>query len=324
MKWRTKARVQNLIAALPGPLAQFFYYRMQRSFGGLRAPTPVKRIEAGFTLARALRPYRSLTGASVMEVGTGRSLGLPLVCWLLGAERVITVDVTVYLRPEILRSDLAYCKAHKAWLRDLLAQHEGGSGAANTRLDELLELELQVPARQLLDEVLQRCCITYLAPCDASAPDLQAGSLDVQLSRAVLEHIPPDELRRLLEGATRLLKPDGHCAHWIDLSDHFQHGDDSISRINFLRFTDAGWERLAGNRFMYMNRLRASQYLALFADSGLEVLNVQGVVDEEGRALVESGELPLAAKFRQLSASDLATTSQLVVASPMTGRDTEI
>ena len=42
MKWRTKARLQNLIATLPGPLAPFCYYQMQRHFGALRAPTPVK------------------------------------------------------------------------------------------------------------------------------------------------------------------------------------------------------------------------------------------------------------------------------------------
>ena len=239
------------------------------------------------------------------------------MCWLLGAERILTVDLNVYLRPEILHSDLTYCRTHQAWLRDLLAPHDSGDGAA-ARLDELLALDLRLPARQLLEQVLQRCNITYVAPADASALDLAERSIDVQLSRVVLEHVPPDALRRLLESAAWLLKPNGLCAHWIDLSDHFQHGDTSISRINFLRFTDTEWERLAGNRFMYMNRLRASDYLSLFTGSGLEILEVQSVVDEECRALVESDKLPLAAKFRHMPGADLATVSQLVVARPAT------
>ena len=44
MKWRSKARIQNTIAALPEPLADLCYYRMQRRFGNLRSPTPVKSL----------------------------------------------------------------------------------------------------------------------------------------------------------------------------------------------------------------------------------------------------------------------------------------
>lgn len=67
---------------------------------------------------------------------------------------------------------------------------------------------------------------------------------------------------------------------------------------------------------MYMNRLRASDYHSIFANAGLEILDVTNVVNSEVRLHVESGELPLAARFRGMSAEDLVTTEILVVARP--------
>ena len=50
----------------------------------------------------------------------------------------------------------------------------------------------------------------------------------------------------------------------VDYSDHFSHSDQTISSINFLRYSDDEWQRYAGNRYMYMNRLRHDDVLALF------------------------------------------------------------
>jgi len=56
------------------------------------------------------------------------------------------------------------------------------------------------------------------------------------------------------------------CPPWYPtgLSIHFQHQDNSISRINFIRFSDNEWTNIAGNQFAYCNRLRVNDYLNLF------------------------------------------------------------
>ncbi len=316
MNWTTKARVQNLIAALPGPLADHCYYRMQRMVGGLRNPTPVKQIVAGCRLAEAIQAQRPLEGARVMEVGTGRSLAIPLLTWLLGAEQVLTVDLNRYLRPEVLLADLAYLRANQPWLKEQLAAVVGEAGPTEGRQADLLALDLERPPARVLEELLQLCSIDYRAPADASALDLAAESIDVHLSRHVLEHVPPDALAGILREAARVLKPDGLCVHLIDLSDHFQHQDSSISPVNFLRYSEAEWDRLAGNRFMYMNRLRASDYLAIFEAAGLTLLDVSSVVDDEALGLIDSGGLPLDGRFEGRTSEDLATTEMLVVARP--------
>ena len=320
MNWTTKARVQNLIAALPGPLADFCYYRMQRHVGGLRNPTPVKQIDGGCQLAAAIQAQRPLDCARVMEVGSGRSLAIPVLMWLLGAEQVLTVDLYRYLRPEVLRADLAYLRANQAWLSGQLEPLAGEAGPRSERLAGLLALDLEGPPARLLADVLQLCSIDYRAPADAAALKLADGSIDVHLSRHVLEHVPPDDLAAILREAARVLKPDGLCVHLIDLSDHFRYQDSSISWVNFLRFSEAEWERLAGNRFMFMNRLRASDYRSIFAAAGLDIIDLDSVVDDEALRLIESGGLPLDGRFEGRTSNDLATTEILVVARPAPAR----
>ena len=155
-----------------GPLADFCYYRMQRHVGGLRNPTPVKQIDGGCQLAAAIQARRPLDGARVLEVGTGRSLAIPILTWLLGAEPLLTVDLNRYLRPEVLRADLAYLRANQAWLSEQLAPVASDADLTAGRLAYLLALDLQRPPARLLGEVLQLCRIDYRAPADAAALEL--------------------------------------------------------------------------------------------------------------------------------------------------------
>lgn len=305
-----------MVAALPEPLASYCYYRMQRRFGNLRSPIPVRALSTACQIAREIHERRPLTGLEIMEVGTGRSLALPMVMWTLGVASVLTVDINRYLRSEILQAHLDYMRLNRPWLTGLLAPFDDSRGTVTGRLDRLLELDPQLPAPDLLDKVLELCNINYVAPADAATLPIPEHSLDVHLSQAVMEHVPPEDLKRILKGAVEVLRPDGLCVHWIGPDDHFRYSDPSISPVNFLRFTDAEWDRLAGNRFMYMNRLRASDYLLLFEECGLEVLDVNSIVDEESRRLLESGGLHLDEQFRGKSVSDLATTELLVVARP--------
>ena len=65
----------------------------------------------------------------------------------------------------------------------------------------------------------------------------------------MFEHIPSPVLKAILNEANRVLAPNGVALHHIDPSDHFSHDDAAISPINFLRFSEAQWERLTGNQF---------------------------------------------------------------------------
>lgn len=149
--------------------------------------------------------------------------------------------------------------------------------------------------------------IQYLAPADAADTGLPDASVDYHISTTVFEHIPRTDIERILKEAKRILKKDGIAIHFIDLSDHFQHQDNSITRINFLRYSNEEWEKIAGNQFAYCNRQRASDYIALFKDAGFDICRFETKEDEEARRSLENG-FKVNEKFRDRSISDLCTT----------------
>ena len=136
---------------------------------------------------------------------------------------------------------------------------------------------------------------------------LNASSYDLHISVNVLEHVPPDILASLLREAARVLKADGHAVHIVDPSDHFAHTDPTINLINFLRYSRDEWDRIAGNQFMYQNRLRASNYLESLRNAGFHVDTIETVKDQRALAELSAG-FTVHPDFRAYKAEDLATT----------------
>ena len=99
----------------------------------------------------------------------------------------------------------------------------------------------------------------------------------------------------------------------IDYSDHFAHSDKNISAINFLQFNDEEFEELAGNRYMYMNRLRHSDFTAIFGDIGFCELFADKKSDELLFEKAESTGFVLDPKFSNYSVDDINTTSAIIV-----------
>jgi hypothetical protein len=101
--------------------------------------------------------------------------------------------------------------------------------------------------------------------------------------------------------------------HRIDYSDHFSHSDASISPINFLQYSDAEWARYAGNRYMYMNRLRHDDFLALFESAGHRILAAAPAVDARSLDLLETGRLRVNKRFEKKSHETLSIWGSWIV-----------
>ena len=131
--------------------------------------------------------------------------------------------------------------------------------------------------------------------------------MDYHISTTVFGHIPGEDIKRILKEAKRILKKDGVAIHFIDLSDHFQHQDKSITGINFLRYSEKERERIAGNEFADCNRLRASDYFGLFEELDFDVCRKEVQEDKEARRSMENGFM-VDESFRDYSVDDLCTT----------------
>ena len=159
---------------------------------------------------------------------------------------------------------------------------------------------------------LRAANIEYLAPCDAAAAPLPEGAVDVHFSCNVFEHVPLAVLGGIMSEADRLLGPQGRVIHFVDPSDHFQHGDSRITKINFLKYEDRTWKAIAGNRFGYANRARVTDYQSMFDAAGFVAEREELTVDPESRAALSAG-FEVARPFAGLSEDVLSTTEYKVL-----------
>ncbi len=303
MHWKLKALIQNAVALLPAKAAYALYYQLQRRFGDLRVPAPFIPLRYGVQLVAQLQAAGSdITDKVFFELGTGRSPMVPVALWLMGARSTFTVDRNPYLDAAVVRADLEHLHTHQDALKSLL-----GPALKPERLARLLALP--VGDSFALSALLELCAIRYIAPADAAATALPSASVDFHFSVTTLEHIPAPDIEAILAEGARLLKPGGRFIHLLDYSDHFSHSDTRISAIHFLRWTDTQWQRYAGNRFMYANRLRHDDFLALLAGLGHEVVGCEPFVDAKVLQLLAAGHVKLDPHFVGKSPECLATTS---------------
>lgn len=244
-------------------------------------------LRQGLWIVKHASERTRVAGATVLEIGTGWVPIIPHLWHVAGADRLVLTDVERLLDDRTMLLAKRFVQDHAALVCEQL-------GLARSDLMRRLEQPLRY---------------TYHVPFEpANVPE---GTLDVVYSRAVLEHIPPDVMRRLMLGLKARLRPDGLVCHIVDNSDHWQHRDKSLSPINFLRYPAPLFALTAVNVQNYQNRLRHSDYRRLFGELGLEVLEEH--MDVDPRSLEDAKRLPLHKQFAGYAPEDLATLTSYFV-----------
>lgn len=320
LKWEHKAKIMKVCSCLPA--GGGVYRLIQKMFGRLKT-NPMSRIPAQIEMARWIFDMGGkIEGKTFFEVGTDHCPIVPIGFFLCGAEKIVTVDLHRRLDFGILKRSLVWMAENRDEIcgyydevanpqitpqRNRLRISQGKQiTQINERMDLIVRLKLN-PKKFLSEANIQ-----YLATADAANIDLPDESVDYHISTTVFEHIPGEDIERILKEAKRILKKDGIAVHFIDLSDHFQHQDKRITRINFLRYSDKEWDKIAGNQFAYCNRLRASDYFRLFEESGFDVCRKEVQEDKKARESMRNGFV-VDERFRDYSVDDLCST-QLKVA----------
>ena len=76
-----------------------------------------------------------------------------------------------------------------------------------------------------------------------------------------------------------------------------------------MRYSDAEWQRIAGNGSAYCNRLRASDYLKMFRDLGLTNERHETIVDPESMTALREGKVIVDPLFAGYGPEDMCLTS---------------
>lgn len=301
MKWQIKFLKNSLFGLLPFPQK---LRELKRKIIPYPSDVDEYTLEQGIQQVEMLRSVGCPLHEKVaLEIGTGWQPIIPLVFYLVGCKKVILVD-----RQKLMDERLLYQTCS-----NLLVY--------SNKLSERLQIspvdirsKLGVAKETDFNDNLARLRFNYLAPCDILRTDLPYKSIDIIISRAVLEHIPPGIVSALFKKSYELLRDNGRMCHIIDNSDHWEHQDKSILQLNFLKFSDMTFRMLSAfNPLDYQNRLRHSDYVELLKASGFRIDLDLSRPNE--KAMADLRKIKLNKKFRNLSLTDLAILESYIVAS---------
>jgi SAM-dependent methyltransferase len=295
--WKAKAALQTVFSRVPGGEA-LNYLCQRRIFRNLPVSDDIFRA----TAANACRHLENLSKhgsvpvdqATFYEFGAGKDLIIPLTYYCLGVQEQVIVDIRDLAREELIVD--AHRRLSAGVVPDLVRSPESA---------------LRLRGRE---QRLSALGVTYRAPCDARATGLDDASVDYITSTSTLEHIPEADIRLILRESRRILHPDGRISMLIDYQDHYSYADSSISAYNFLRYDEREWARWNPS-LQYQNRLRHSEYLAMFEVEGFKVVDEETVAGTQAD-LETIAELPPAASFRDRDPRDLAIRLAFVTLEP--------
>ncbi len=189
----------------------------------------------------------SLEGKVCLEVGSGWVLTHALVCYLLGAKKIIATDITPCAMPSVLTG--AVQKSVTSLPRDILAPFSD-----HAKIRE--RMERLVRQKNFSFETLGALGIEYQSPVNLAEERLKTRA-DFIYSLSVLEHVPKRDVPGLLGNLSEMLLPEGamiHCLHLEDHKEFTRHPFDFLSLKKYPR-------RMENQRG---NRMRKSAWISAF------------------------------------------------------------
>ncbi len=259
-KWILKAVVQKTISFLP--YSNRINYLFQRY---VTRGVELSDTYFGFKyehLMDHLAFYRDgagkadLRGEVCLELGTGWYPIVPIGCFLAGAEKVYSIDISPLLTAKTFLTAVEAIVGREA-------EFVAGLGEGiRDRFGVLKNIKAACNADTPLADL---CKMVNLTPIvgDARRLDMGNETVSVITSNNTFEHVYPPILEKILAEMWRVLKPGGMMSHFIDMSDHFAHMDPSITIYNYLQYGERAWA-VIDNSIQPQNRWRLPQYRTLY------------------------------------------------------------
>jgi methyltransferase family protein len=194
-------------------------------------------------------------GKTVLEIGTSREPGLPLILLLQGCKD--------YYASNIRKLDDWLPEAYINLIRVVMS---GMLEVTPRPVNEVLNwIEAKTAAGQTVGRLHQQY-FHDLSPASAEQLELADNSMDIVFSLAVLEHVHSPQA--VIENIYRMTRPGGWCLHMIDLRDH----RDFDKPLEFLKLEESSYRASRPNG---ENRWRASDFIDAFASAGFEIVNTE-------------------------------------------------
>tara|TARA_E500000178_G_C17017089_1_gene753556 strand:+ start:1102 stop:2037 length:936 start_codon:yes stop_codon:yes gene_type:complete len=290
----------KILSFFPQSLQNNIAYLIKRNFGQLKSPIKTYGLLTAEDLIERIKQQKINPKNKIFfELGTGWVPYTSIQLSLLGAKKVYTQDIECLLKDEIVFELLSI----------ILSNLKKGitSNYDRTKVEKIKKYTnlKNFSYRDLFKDL----DIVYLSNSNPKDLDIKSESVDFYYSRSVLEHIPKNDLAFIISEGKRILNQDGIFISKIDLSDHFANNHNKLSQINFLKFNKIIWKFLSKNNFIYMNRLRISDYKKQFENSRMIMIAEDNTVNIEVLSNLKEGKFKVHEDFLNYRFEDLATTS---------------
>ena len=294
MHWLIKAHAMALLSRLPG--GKSVYHALQRRLGTNRLNFAESLERTGQIVDLVHETGCDVCGSTCLEIGTGWRPFVPMLFYLAGAERTITLDINPWMDQ---RYALETYRAIGKGLPQIAERLHVSQSQIESRYVHIDESKLN------LANLLAAFHVDYRCPADACATGLPSRLIDFVVSSNVLEHVPPAVLEGMHRESAQILKPGGLAVHRINPGDHYILTDARITGANFLQFPEKRWYWYGGSGLSYHNRLRCVQQKELLAGSGLKIVIERVRSDERADAAIRSGRLKIDPSFQHFTLEQL-------------------
>jgi SAM-dependent methyltransferase len=245
MNWRLKQTAFKALELLPRRIGDGLYHWFQGCSGSFQLDRILDENVRTFEQFAALlkKTGRSFTGKDILEVGSGWFPATPYLLLYRGQARTIK----------------SYDIADHFSRRRLLDFNRHFEKRFGQKPD--VEMSATYPLPQE---------IHYFPKTNLCATPPPCGSVDIVISRYVLQYIPVNASMELHKVFRRCLRPGGAVVHLVGASDDRAFADGSLSLYDFLKYSEAEWASIT-TRFFCHNRMRLPQYIELFQGAGFRV-----------------------------------------------------
>ncbi len=264
-------------------------------------------------LVSAAKAGLSVSPAHVAELGPGDSIGIGLAALISGADTYSALDAVPHAVSErniAVFDDLVELFRRREPIpgpeefprvRPTLGDYSFPDWLLPaSRLD--MALAQDRIGRLRADLIAGTGAIRYIAPWNSEGL-IKAGSIDLIVSQAVLEHV--DDLPNAYRSMARWLRPGGYMSHQIDFKCHGM----AEAWNGHLGYSDRTWKIMRGRLPYLLNRKVYSEHLAYMRDAGF-VIRSQQIVESSGGL---SGDR-LAPRFRHIEVEDSQVSDALIQA----------
>lgn len=174
-----------------------------------------------------------------------------------------------------------------------------------------LDIVKKEPIHKNLSNLKEGLGLAYHAPEDARNTKYEDNHFDFSSSTSTMEHIPPDDILKILNETYRIMKKGGILSMDIDYIDHWAYFDSSISYYNFLQYSPSEWKKFNPD-LNYQNRLRHTDYMKIIAQTEFEVVkNNPRFPNEKQKKALRS--MILAEDYKNYSFEELEITGSEIV-----------